>query len=102
MFNIDCDFESGDCAEIYNTCLLCLGKNHLITYENFKHGLTIFGFPLSNYDPAGDIRNPYYGNLRIRLSFKRRLADSAVCYLMGYIPSVLSINNSREIVLNKM
>ena len=102
MFNIDCDFSSGDCAEIYNTCLLCLGKDHLITYDNFKNGLTILGFPLTTYDPAGDIRNPYYGNLRIRLTFKDKTADSAVCYLMGDVMSVLSVNNAREIVLNKM
>ena len=102
MFNIDCNFTTGNCSELYNTCLLCLGKNHLVSYDDFKKGLTILGFPLATYDPAGDIRNPYYGNLRIRLTFKEKLDVSAVCYLMGDITTVLSINNNRDIVLKKM
>ena len=102
IFNIDSNFTTGNCAELYNTCLLCLGKNHSLSYDNFKEGLTILAFPLATFDPAGDIRNPYYGNLRIRLTFKDKLADSAVCYLVGDIMSVLSINNNRDIILNKM
>ena len=102
MYNIKCDFETGDVAELYNTCLLCLDKNHLLTFNHFKNGMTILGFPLTTYDPSADIRSPYYGILRISLTFKSRMADSAICYMLGDIMSILSVNYNREIVLNKI
>ena len=101
IYNIKCDFSLGDVAEIYNTTLLCLDKNHMLTYDSFLNGATILGFNLATYDPSADIRAPFYGVLKIVLTFRERLADPAMAYLMGDVLSVLSINNMREIVLNK-
>ncbi len=101
MYNIKCDFKTGDVAEIYHTTLLCLDKNHLLTLDSFMNGMTILGFPLATYDPSADIRSPYYGVLKIVLSFHERLADPAMAYLLGDVLSILSINQNRDIVLNK-
>ena len=101
IYNIKCDFESGDVAELYHSTLMCLNKNHLLKYETFLNWQTILGFTFANYDPSSDIRAPFYGVLRITLSFKDKLPDPAMCYLIGDVMSILSINHNRDIVLNK-
>ena len=101
IYNIKCDFESGNVAELYNTTLLCLDKDHLLTYDKFINGMTILGFPLAVFDQSADIRSPFHGVLRITLTFKGRLADAAMAYMLGDVLSILSINNNRDITLNK-
>ena len=101
IYNISCDFDTGNVSELYHSTLMCLDKNHLLTYETFLQGQTILGFTLANYDPSSDIRAPFYGVLRITLTFKDKLADAALCYLIGDVMSILSINHNRDIVLNK-
>ena len=101
MFNINCDFENYNVAELYNLTLLSLRTDkHLLTYEKFINGCTVIGLPLSTYDASADIRAPYFGVLRIRLTFTTRLADPAIAYLSGDIISILSINSNRNIYLN--
>ena len=79
---------------------MTIGKDNVLTYDNFKSGMTLLGFSLVNFDNAADIRNPYYGVLRITLNFQPRLADNAICYILGDTSSILSINKNRELKLN--
>lgn len=100
IYNIKSDFSKGNCAELYFNTLMTIGKDNVLTYDNFKSGMTLLGFSLVNFDNAADIRNPYYGVLRITLNFQPRLADNAICYILGDTSSILSINKNRELKLN--
>ena len=102
VYNINCDFEAKNVAEIYSTCLNCLDdRNHLLTFKKYCEGMTLFGFKLAKHDETGNITTPLYGVLRIVLTFKNILSEAAVVYMIGEVMSVLSINNNREIFLNK-
>ena len=90
-------------AELYQTTLNCLPiKNHLLTFKNFINGQTLLGFQLVNYDDSADTRSSLSGVLKINLKFRTTLADTAVVYILGEALSVLSINNNRDIILNKI
>ena len=102
IYNINCDFENGNVSEIYHTLLNAIGDdNHLITYENFQNGCTLFGFNLVYKDQNANIISPMHGMLRIVLTFKDPIFSPSMVYLLGDILSLLSINYNREIFLNK-
>ena len=100
LFNIDSDFEKKYILEIYDITLRTLNKEHMLTYDAFKEGATIFALPLTNFDNMATIRNPYYGSLRITLSFNRT-GDNAILLLIGDVLSSMSVNFKREITLNR-
>ena len=100
VYNIKSDFSLGNCAELYFNTLMAIGKDNVLTYNNFKSGMTLLGFSLANFDTSADIRNPYHGVMRITLNFQPRLADNAICYILGDVLSILSINKNRELKLN--
>ena len=86
---------------IYDITLKALDKHNMLTFDSFIKGATFFAFPLTNFDNIANIRAPYYGSLRITLSFHSRLADSGVLLMFGDILSSLSVNYKREILLNR-
>jgi len=101
-YNINCDFNIKNVAEIYSSCLDCLDdRNHMLTFRNFCNGMTLFGFKLAKHDETGNITTPLHGVLRIVLTFKSPLSESSVIYMLGDVMSLLSINANREIFLNK-
>ena len=101
IFNVNCDFGKENVSEIYNNYLSCVDKHHLLTYSKFLNGMTLFAFPLANFDISADIRTPFTGTLRMVFSFKKATEVAAICYLIGNIQSVLSTNYKREIFLYK-
>ena len=101
LYNIQTDFTNHNVSELYHNTILCLGKDHLLTYDNFINGATLIAFNLANFDPIADIRIPYYGSLRIVLTFSSRLSQNAVLILMGDVLSSIGINFKREIFLNR-
>ena len=100
LYNVKSNFKTGNCSELYYHLLNCIEKENIITYDNFKSGMTLLGFNLTNFDPSGNIRNPFYGVLRITMNFTPRLADNAMCYILGDVLSILSINKNRELKIN--
>ena len=102
IYNVNCNFDTNNVAEIYSNCLDCLdGRNHLLTFKNFCNGMTLFGFRLAVHDETGNITTPLHGVLRIVLTFKSALSTASVIYMLGDVMSLLSINGNREIFLNK-
>ena len=101
LYNISADFINRNVSELYHNTLLCLGKDHLLTFDNFINGTTLIAFNLTNFDPVANIRTPLYGSLRIVLTFSTRLTSNAVLILMGDVLSSMSINFKREIFLNR-
>lgn len=96
IFNINCDFENKDVREIYHELLSAIGDdNHLITFDKFLNGVTLFGFNLGYKDSGANISPALRGTLRIVLTF----ADAMV-YLLGDHLSILNINHNRELVLS--
>ena len=102
IYNIDCDFSTKNVAELYNTTPKAINNdNHLLDYDSFLEGTTLLGFNLTNYDEIANIRSPRYGVMRISLTFKTDLPEGAVIYLIGDSLAFLSVNDMREIILNK-
>ena len=102
IYNIDCDFSTKNVTELYNTTLKAINNdNHLLDYDSFLEGTTLLGFNLTNYDEIANIRSPRYGVMRISLTFKTDLPEGAVIYLIGDSLAFLSVNDMREIILNK-
>ena len=101
VYNVDCNFSNHDVSMIYDITLKALDKHNMLTFDSFIKGATFFTFPLTNFDNIANIRAPYYGSLRITLSFHSRLADSGVLLMFGDILSSLSVNYKREILLNR-
>ena len=101
LYNISADFVNHNVSELYHNTLFCLGKDHLLTFDNFIEGSTLLAFNLTNFDPIADIRTPTFGSLRIILTFSTVLAQNAILILMGDALSSMAINFKREIFLNR-
>ena len=100
LYNVKSNFTTGNCSELYYHLLNCIEKENIITYDNFKSGMTLLGFNLTSFDASGNIRNPFYGVLRITMNFTPKLPDNAMCYILGDVLSILSINKNRELKIN--
>ena len=101
LYNISADFVNHNVSELYHNTLSCLGKDHLLTFDNFIEGSTLLAFNLTDFDPIADIRTPTFGSLRIILTFSTVLAQNAILILMGDVLSSMAINFKREIFLNR-
>ena len=58
--------------------------------------MTLLGFNLHNLDSNANIIPNIYGNMRINISFKTPITESAICCIMGDFNTILGINKSRD------
>ena len=55
IYNTKSDFDKGNCAKLYFNLLMAIGKDNVVSYDNFKSGMTLLSFSLANFDSCGDI-----------------------------------------------
>ena len=101
IFNINCDFANKSVSEVYHELLAAIGDDsHLITFNKFLDGATLFGFNLIYKDSSTNISPSIKGTLRIVLTFSEPVSTSSMLYLLGDHLSILTVNHNRELVLN--
>ena len=88
-------------SKIYHELLVAIGDdNHLITFNKFLNGATLFGFNLAYKDSHTVISPSLKGTLRIVLTFTEAISTSSMLYWLGDHLSMLTVNYNRELVLN--
>ena len=71
--------------------------NHLITYENFKEGRSIFCWDLSTTDCDDVLEVEKSGNLRISLHTHNPLPENTYIYIVGVTNGLIQIDGSRRV-----
>ena len=99
IYNINSDFEGNNYTQLYYETLKAIGldSNHMITYDSYKSGRSIFVFNFIN-EPVGEtLPIETNASLRINLKFSQNLPSSLIILLFAETTGLLSIDNQRVI-----
>ena len=99
LYNISAKFPHQTAQAYYETCsALGLGYDHLLTFEGFKNGGTLFVFDFSNEQLDDIIPLEKSGNLRISLTFSSGVAHNRLILLFGESMGILNIYEDRTVM----
>ena len=79
-----------------------MGKEHLLTYENFKDGRTIFAFDLRSSDSNDVLSLERRGNLRLSAQTSVNLTENMVIFVVGIINGVIQIDARKSVRTNNL
>ena len=79
-----------------------MGKDHLLTYDNFKDGRTIFTFDLRSSDSNDVLSIERRGNLRVSATTSVNLTENVILFIVGIVNGVVQIDSRRTVVTNNL
>ena len=99
LYNINTNFPENSYSQSYYETIKSLGldNDHMITFDAYKAGRSIFGFNFIN-EPAGETL-PIETTARLRLNLKlsQNLASPHVIILLAETTGLLTIDNQRMV-----
>ena len=103
-YNIKSKFNH-ETTELYSTILQSLGgdgQSHLLKYDDWLNGCSVFAFNLNGEMLKGGIHPTMSGaNLRLELELDKN-DKNLVLYLLGEFQSSFEINHSRQVTLSSV
>jgi hypothetical protein len=83
-----------------NTLMNLDSHNHLLTYENFRKGRSIFVHDLKASHSGDCLSIDRRGNLRISIQTSQPLTENITMFIIGITSGVITINSERNIQTN--
>ena len=98
VYNVSSKFPD-QYSELYYHTLDSIGlhRDHLITYEQFSHGMCICVFDLKAENLADTLPIESYGNLRINLTLSKPTTENRLILIMGDTTGIININSDRRV-----
>ena len=79
-----------------------MGNDHLLTYDNFKEGRTIFTFDLRSSDSNDVLSLERRGNLRLTAQTSVNLTENIIIFVVGIINGIIQIDHRKTVRTNNL
>ena len=90
-------------ARFFNHTLENLtGRHHLLTFDNFKDGRTIFAFDLRSSDSSEVLSLEKRGNLRLSCQTSVNLSENMGVFVVGMINGIVQIDSRKSVRTNNL
>ena len=99
LSNHNCAFPREAGSVFYQT-LSTIGKNNLLTYNNFRAGRTIFCFDTRTSDASDSLSIERQGMLRISINCRSPSTSNKVVFVIGFTTGILEVTGDRRIFPN--
>ena len=98
VYKTNVDFPH-ECSQAYFTTIESLGieNDHLLDFDTFKRGRTLFIYNLLPEDVQGTVPVEQSGNLRISFQLKEGVDENVVILLFADTKAVMSVNYDRNV-----
>ena len=78
------------------------GRHHLLTYDNFKDGRTIFAFDLRSSDSREVLSLEQRGNLRLSCQTSVNLSENMCIFVVGITHGIVQIDGRKSVTTNNL